>query len=68
MKKLPGAPDKKRVEKEHSRQKKKFRSLSAVTSRVTTRKPFLLVVEGAMRSSLDDALTNLSSSSNRLFY
>ena len=57
-----------RKEKELSRQKKKSRSLSAVTSGVTTPKSFLLVVEGAMRPSLEDALANFSTSSNRLFY
>ncbi len=46
--------------KELSWQKKETRSLSAVTSGVTTPKSFLLVVEGAMCSSLDDALANLS--------
>ena len=46
--------------KESSRQKKESRSLSAVTGGVTTPKFFLLVVEGAIRSSLDNALANLS--------
>ena len=55
-------------EKEPSQQKKESRALSAVTSGVTTPKSFLLVVEGAMRPSLVDTLTNLSTSSSRLFY
>ena len=54
-------------EKEPSRQKKESRAFSAVTSGVTT-KSFLLLVEGAMRPSLDDALDNLSTCSSRLFY
>ena len=37
-------------------------------SAVTTHKSFWLLVGGNMRSSLDDALANLSSSSRRLFY
>ena len=45
--------------KEPSQQKKETRSLSAVTSGVTTPKSFLLLVEGTKRPSLDDALTNL---------
>ena len=53
--------------KEPSRQKKEICALSAVTSGVTTPKFFLLLVEGAMSPSLDDALANLSTSS-RLFY
>ena len=57
-----------RKEKKPSRQKKGSQSLSAVTSGVTAPKDFLLVVEGAMRPSLDDALANLSSNSRRLFY
>ena len=64
IQKFPEAPDKKRVgaciKKEPSRQKKEVRSLSTVTSRVKTPKSFLLLVEGAMRLSLDDALANLS--------
>ena len=55
-------------EKELSGQKKEFRSLSAVTSGVTKPKSFLLVVEGAMCSSLNEALANLSTSGSRLFY
>ena len=54
--------------KEPSRRKKWSRSLSAVTSGVPTPKSFLLVVESAMRLSLDDALANLSISSSHLFY
>ena len=57
-----------RKEKEPSRQKKGSRSLSVVTIGVTTPKSFLIVVEAAMRLSLDDALANLSTSSSRLFY
>ena len=57
-----------RKEKEPSRQKNESRSLSPVTSGVTTPKSFLLVLEGAMRPSVDDALANLSTSSSRLFY
>ena len=55
-------------EKELSRQKKESRSLSAVTSGVTKPKSFLIEVEGAMCPSLDDALANISPSSNGLFY
>ena len=43
-------------EKEPSRQKKEFCPLSAVTSRVTRPKSFLLVLEDAMCPSLDNAL------------
>ena len=73
MQKLLEAPDMKEgqrmhKEKEPSQQKKESHSLSAVTSRVTTLKSFLLVVEGAMCPSLDDVLVNLSTSSIRLFY
>ena len=73
MQKLPEAPDKKRSdacakEKELSRQKKESHSFSAVTSRMTTPKSILLVVEGTTCLSLDDALANLSTSSSRLFY
>ena len=57
-----------RKEKEPPQQKKESRSLSVVTSGVTTPKSFLLLLEGAMRPSLNDALSNLSSCSNRLFY
>ena len=62
MQKAPEAPDRKRgdacsKEKELSRQKQESCPLSAVTSGVTTPKSFLLVVEGTMRPSLDDALT-----------
>ena len=48
--------------------RKKPVHLSAVTSGVTTPKPFLLLVEGAIRPSLDDTLANLSTSSSHLFY
>ena len=58
MQKLPEAPDR----------KKESHSLSAVTSGVTTPKPFLLVVEGSMRPSLDNMLASLSTSSSCLFY
>ena len=72
MQKLPKASDRKRGDacskKEHSRRKKESRSLSAVASGVTTPKFFLLLVEGAMRPSIDDALANLSTSSSYLFY
>ena len=71
MQKLPEAPDRKRgdasAKKEPSRRKKEACSLSVVTSGVTP-KSFLLLAEGAMHPSLDDALTNLSMSSSRLFY
>ena len=67
MQKLPEAPDRKRGA--HAQRKgtvptKESRSLSAVT----TPKSFLLVVEGTMRPSVDDALANLSTSSSHLFY
>ena len=72
MQKLPEAPDRKRsdacAKKEPSRQKKETRPLLAVTSRVTTPKSVLLLVEGAMRLSLDGVLANLSTSSSCLFY
>ena len=73
MQKLSEAPDRKRgdacaKEKEPSWQKKESCSLSTVTSGVTTPTSFLLVVEGATRTSLNDALANLSTSSSRLFY
>ena len=72
MQKLPEAPEKKRgnacAKKEPSRQKKEACALSAVTSGVTTPKDFLLLVESAMRPSLDNALANLSTSSSRFFY
>ena len=73
MQNPPETPDRRRgdacvKEKEPSRQKKESRPLSAVTSGVTTPKSFLLLVEGAMGPSLDDALVNLSTSSSRLFY
>ena len=72
MQKLPEAPDRKRgdvcAKKELSRQIKEARPLSAVISGVTTPKSFLLLVKGAMRLSLDDALANLSTCSSCLFY
>ena len=73
MQKLPEGSDRKRGDacvKKNNRpdKRKKIRSLSAVTSGVTTPKSFLLVVEGAMCPSLDDALANLSTSSSHLFY
>ena len=70
MQKLPEAPDKKKErhmrKKEPSHQKKETRSLSAMTSRVTTPKSFLPVVEGTVRLSLDDRFANLSTSSSHL--
>ena len=54
MQKLPEAFDMGK-EKELSRQKKDSRSLSVVTSGVTTPKSFFLVVEGVMCLSLGDA-------------
>ena len=72
MQKLPEVPDRKRsdtcAKKESSRRKKEARSLSAVTSGATTSKYLLLLVEGAMCPSLDDALADLSPRSSRLFY
>ena len=72
MQKLPEAPDRKRgdacTKKEPTWRKKEAYSLSAVTSGVTIPKSFLLVVEGAMRLSLNDALANLFTSSCHLFY
>ena len=74
MQKLLEALDRKRgdawAKKEPSRQKKETRSLSAVTSGVITPNFFffVLLVEGATRLSLDNALANLSTSSSRLFY
>ena len=60
MQKLPETPEGKRndacAKKKPSWQKKEACALSAVTSGVTTPKSFLLVGEGAMRLSLDDAL------------
>ena len=60
MQKLPEAHDRKRggacAKKEPTWQKKEARSLSAVTSGVTTPKSILVLVEGTMRPSLDDAL------------
>ena len=64
MQKLPEALDGKMGQR---MRKEKDRSLSTVTSGVTTSKSFLLLVEGSMRPSLDDALANLSTSSSRLF-
>ena len=70
MQKLLEAPDRKRgdtcAKKEPSRQKKEACALSAVTSGVMTPKYFLLLVEGAMRPSLDDVLANLSTNSSCL--
>ena len=72
MQKLPESPYRKKAsgcsKKEPSRQKKEPHSLSAVTNGVTTPKYFLLQEEGTMHPSLDDALTNLSTSDNCLFY
>ena len=72
MQKFPEAPDRKRgvacAKKEPSRQKKEAHRLSVVTSEVTTPKSFLLLVEGATRPSLDDALANLSISRSHHFY
>ena len=70
MQKLPESPDRKRgdacAKKEPSRLKKEACFLSAVTSGVTTPKSLLLLMEGAMRPSLEDVLANLSTSSSRL--
>ena len=73
MQKFAEAPDRKTGDacakkKEPFRQKKEFLSLSAMTSGVTTPKSSLLVVEGAMHSSLVVALANLFTCSSRLFY
>ena len=72
MQKLSEAPDKKRggrcAKKGPSRQKKEAHSLSAVISEMTTSKFILLLVEGTMCLSPDDALANLSTSSSCLFY
>ena len=73
MLKLSEAPDWKRGDacaKKRNRpdKRKNLFLFSAVSSAVTTPKSYLLVVEGAMRPSLDDALANLSTSSSRLFY
>ena len=72
MQKLLEALDRKRggawAKKEPSLQKNEACSLSAETSGMTTSKSFLLLVEGAMRPSFDDALANLSTSSSCLFY
>ena len=73
MQKLPETPDRQRgwhmcKKKEPSEQKEESCLLSAVTSRVTIPKPFLLVVEGTMRVSLYDALANPSTSSSCLLY
>ena len=71
MQKLLEAPDRKRsdacAKKEPSRQNKEACALSAGISGVTTPKSFLLLMEGAMCPSLDDALANLSTNSNRHF-
>ena len=74
MLKLPEAPDRNTgnacaKKRNHPDKRKNLSlSLSAVTSGVTTPKSFLLLVEGAMRLSLDNALANLSTSSSHLFY
>ena len=72
MQKLPEAPDRKKygayAKKEPSHKKKEAHALSAVSSRVTTHKSILLLVEGTMYLSFDDALANLSTSSCHLFY
>ena len=72
MQKLPEAPDRKRggasAKKEPSWQKKEPRSLSAVTNTVKTPKSLLLLMEGTVRPSLDDALANFSTSSCCFFY
>ena len=72
MQKLPEAPDRQMGDavqkKEPFRRKKEARILSAMTRGVTTPKSFLLLVEGAMRPSLDDTLANFSTKSSRLFY
>ena len=57
-----------RAKKKPSQEKKEARSLSAVTSGVTTPKFFLRLVEGTMSPSLDDALPNFPTGSSRLFY
>ena len=72
MEKLPEPPGRKSgdacAKKETSRQKKDASSTSSGTNEVTTPKSFLLLVEGTIRPSLDDALAYLSTSSSRLFY
>ena len=74
MQKLPEAPDRNRCDtctkkkRNCPDKRKKSCSLLAVTSRVTAPKSFLLVVEGTMCLSLEDALVNLSTSSSRVFY
>ena len=72
MQKLPLAPDRKKnntcTKKKPSWQKKEACALSAATNIVTTLKSYLLLVEGAMHLSLDDALGNFSTSSSHLFY
>ena len=71
MQKFLEVSDRKRGEvwakKKNCPGKRKNLALSAVTSEVTTPKSFLLVVEGAMHPSLDNALANLSTSSSHLF-
>ena len=71
MQKLPETPNRKRggacAKKEPSCQKKETCSLSTVTSGVTTPESILLLVEGTMRPSLDDAVANLSTSSSSFF-
>ena len=72
MQKLPEVPvmkwDDAYAKKEPSRQKKEVCFFSVATSRVITPKSILLLMEGTTRLSLDDALANLSTSSNCLFY
>ena len=65
MQKLPEASDKKRG---GTCAKKEARSLLTATSGVTTPKSILLLVEGTIRPSLDDALANLFTSSSSFFY
>ena len=56
------------LRQELSRQKKETRSFSAGIGGVTIPKSFLLLVDGTMRPSLDEALVNISTSSSRLFH
>ena len=68
MQKLPEAPDKIYAQKKGTvPTKKESRSLSTVTIGVTTPKSFLLVVEGPMYPSLEDALANFSTSNSHPF-
>ena len=72
MQKHPEAPIRKRSDacpkKETSQQKKESRHFSAVICWVTTPKFFLQMMERAMRPSVNDALSNLSPRSSRLFF